>query len=88
MIRYGILLHGLADGRASEHDGRWLAYYDPTKNGMHGEIRSTADPAHALGFADSTDALDLWRRAHGLRPDRRPNRPLTAFTVSIEPLPE
>jgi len=87
-MKYGLFIHGLAIPKRSEHDGRWVSSYDPTKNGVHGEIYSTADPAHALKFDSQEAALKAWRAEHGLRPDGRPNRPLTAFTVSVEPLPE
>lgn len=32
----------------------------------------------------AAEALAVWQEAHGLRPDGKPNRPLTAFTVSLD----
>lgn len=86
-MMYGIKIHGTPIGIATAHDGRWLSFYDATR-GPHGRIESTSDPAKALRFADQEDAMVLWRKSNGLRPDGRPNRPLTAFTISIEPLPD
>lgn len=87
-MSYGIKIHSGAFGGPSQHDGRWLRFYDPTRNGVHGRIESTDNPAEAKQFPDIGAALREYRREYGTRPDRRPNRPLTAYTVSIDPLPE
>jgi len=86
-MKYGIFLHGLAVGIPTDVDGKWLSYYDPTKRGFRGEIRATDDAAKALAFDSFEDAAMCWRQASGTRPDGRPNRPLTAYSVEIKPLP-
>lgn len=67
-------------------EGAWLAEYDPDTD----RIRWTTDPAQAMTFAGGAEALACYRQQSltvPLRPDGRPNRPLTAYTVSIERLP-
>jgi hypothetical protein len=70
-------------------DHRYLTFYDPA--GAHGTIKSSADIADALVFDDAAAALTCWRQVsptHPTRPDGKPNRPLTAFTVEIVKVPE
>jgi len=86
-MKYGIRLVSLSDGSKTEVDGHWLKFYNPAAHGGQGEILTTADPARALAFNDAAVALTVWRQSVGTRADGKPNRPLTAFTVSIEPLP-
>lgn len=87
MKEYGILMHSTPIGIATEHDGRWLKEYDPTA-GKHGRIVSTSDAKEAKRFASHADGWEEYRRSHGFRTtDGKPNRPLTAWSISIEPLP-
>lgn len=79
-------------------DGQWLKRYDPDRPGvdprgqpMTALVEATANPAEALRFDDAKAAMELWRMVaappHHMRPDGKPNRPLTAFTIVIERLP-
>ena len=46
----------------------------------------TKDRDQAMRFANAAEALALWKTqsaAAPLRPDRRPNRPMTALSVEI-----
>lgn len=77
-----------AAGIPSPFDGQYVAAYDPTwhrPDGSYdgGMLRVTPDPAEALQFESVVDALAVWRRQYGTRPDGKPNRPLTAFTVEM-----
>jgi hypothetical protein len=81
---------GLCDGTPTAFDGKYLVDYDPTRPGVDPEghemiahIEVTADPAQAREFRDAREALECWRRSHGMRQDGMPNRPLTAFTVEV-----
>ena len=72
-------------------DGQYLMEYDPARPGVDPEGRkmiahvvTTPDPEKALVFPSMDEALETWRRSHGTREDCRPNRPLTAFTVTFE----
>lgn len=58
----------------------WVASYDPAV-GLS-SLTCTTDPDAAW----TGDALALWRSvcsSDPVRPDGRPNRPLTAFTVEV-----
>jgi hypothetical protein len=82
-----IQLIELADGRPSLLAGQFLMAADVDR-----EIEQwTGDIASALQFTDVGDALEFWRqpsRARPVRPDGRPNRPLTAYTVALVPVKE
>ena len=83
----------LAGGGAHEATGQYVRSYDPeyhlpTGEYDGGDLRTTADPAQAQQFRTAQDAIELWKsgptcRCHGTRPDGKPNRPLTAFTVEV-----
>lgn len=72
----------LADGSPGPA-GQFLSRYDPKT----GESVWTVKRCDALQFTDIHDALSLWKSVHEkepIRPDGKPNRPLTAFSVTIE----
>jgi hypothetical protein len=78
----------LADGRATPHDGEYLV--DDTIEGLVAHLVTTPHVAKARGFSSSTEALEHWRRqsvVYPLRPDGKPNRPLTAYTVEVTHVP-
>jgi hypothetical protein len=86
---YVILLVGLANGQPSEFDGQYVVEYDPTyvEPGVPyygGKLVTTPDLAKAKRFTDAIEATKLWRASYGTRPDGKPNRPLTAYTVEIK----
>lgn len=69
--------------------GGWLKSYADTPDGR-GCVEWTDDPKKARGFETRFDAMEFWRtpsKTVPKRPDGKPNRPLTAFTVSVEELP-
>ena len=66
----------------------YLAAFDIDANEGRGEVWVTRQPEHAMIFASAQETLTTWRRhskIRPLRPDNRPNRPLTAYTIEIEP---
>ena len=68
---------------ATWQPGGYVAAYDP-ELGMSSLV-VTGDRDQAL-WLDSGEALTMWRSSPSsdpIRPDGRPNRPLTAFTVAI-----
>lgn len=72
-------------GDPDKHDGRYVSAYNPHL-GRHGDIKTVPDIADALHFEDTAEALAFSRqvnRTHPMRPDGKPNRPLTAFTVEV-----
>jgi hypothetical protein len=51
-----------------------------------GTIRLTRDRARAMRFANNGEAMTAWNmvsNARPLRPDGKPNKPLTALTVEV-----
>lgn len=73
----------------------WLSEYDPDAHAPGrpfptGEVGGTGDPAAAMKFETPSEAWELWRQpssAVPTRPDGKPNRPLSAFTIAVEPPP-
>jgi hypothetical protein len=68
--------------------GQYLEWYNPDADETGDLGGWTADRARAKTFETFEDAMDEWMRVRqvngGLRPDGHPNRPLTAFSVTIE----
>lgn len=66
---------------------QYLSLYDPEGLGGKGLIRMTPERAKAVRFRDLEHAMSAWRmtsRTRPLRPDGKPNRPLTAYSVTFE----
>lgn len=66
-------------------EGHFLAAFDATT----GKSTWTRDRYQAIHFSSAIEALKMYRTVHAtdpIRPDGKPNRPLTAFTVSISML--
>lgn len=95
---YGMRLVGIAGiplhGGDQIPAGKWVKSYDPEANDGMGDIVWTDDPADALAFESPVAALRCYRLVPINRPTRvgpygdgKTNRPLTAFTVSIEEIP-
>ena len=79
------LLH-LVTGPATEFDGQYVVDYDPTPLDNGDVLLSTsAEAAGARHFESVGEALEFWRQesTKGPRPDGKPDRPLTAYTVEI-----
>src|SRR5882672_5929531 len=79
---------GPAFGGPSTLDGLYVASYDPDARDGHGAVTGTADRTQALHFETPADAFTFWRQpstVRPLRPDGRPNKPLTAFHIEIMP---
>ena len=86
---------GLVVGGETPFDGQFLVEYDPDRAGvapdgspMLAHILTTPAIGAAKYWPLGGEALEEWRRASKrwpTRPDGRPNRPLTAFTVEIAP---
>jgi hypothetical protein len=74
-----IFVGHLVDGRRTEHTGRFVKRYEG------GVLETTADIAEAITFENKALAIEFTMRAYGVRPDRRPNRPITAYNLTIGP---
>jgi hypothetical protein len=97
MTRYGIRLISTAgriiSGRTTDEDirNRWIAEADVDAYDGRGWVVGTRDPELALSWPDKQQAIEFYMtdsKVRPLRADGLPNRPLTAFNVVIEPLPE
>lgn len=78
----GIQMHGPSP------EGLLLKSYDPEGHHGLGDADWTADLTEAMRFPDHKAAAECWRqvpRNRPYRPDGKPNRPLTAYHVTIEP---
>jgi hypothetical protein len=79
-----------ANGMPCPHAGQWLSRADFEAHNGQGHMTFTDNPRRAMKFADAAAALSYWQtpsRKWPLRPDGKPNRPLTALTVEIEDAP-
>jgi len=88
-MAYVIRIISKADETPSECDGQWVMSYDahvgPQNDGLiSGYLITTPELRRAKKFATQQEALECYGQQNGLRPDGKPNRPMTAFTVCIE----
>ena len=70
--------------------GLYIRAFDAEYADGIGCVWSTGDKTKAKTFRSALDAMEFWSATSMVRPlrdDGKPNRPLTAFTVSIEALP-
>jgi hypothetical protein len=84
-----IRIVGDALGRSTPFDGKYIKSFDPDAHDGRGAVTATAEPTDALQFASTIEALALWKqpsKVHPLRSDGKPNRPLTAYSVELEPV--
>lgn len=68
-------------------DGPYLEWSDPDAKDGFGDDRWTNDLARAKRFATFSDAAECWKAQSKVRPirdDGKPNRPMTAYSVSIK----
>jgi len=87
-LRYGLFM--FVNRATGEEVNRWVMSYDVNAYQGIGVVTFTADPRRALAFVHAAEALRAWRTRSTVRPNRpdgKPNRPLTAFTTEIRPIP-
>ena len=91
MPNYVILIHGLVSGQSTPYDETYLKRFDfAGAPGGEANLHTVATPQEAAQFPDLEAARQEWMKVDPRQPrrpyDGRPNRPLTAFSVSIEPV--
>jgi len=67
--------------------GKYLEWSDPDADGGNGAERWTGDVSKAMRFDTFEAAHACWTaqsKKFPTRPDGRPNRPMTAYSVAIE----
>lgn len=75
--------------KEKEPVGLFLKSYDPNAHQGRGFAEWTSDKSEAMQFERPEYAMRFWRQTSTVMPrraDGQPNRPLTAFTVIVEPL--
>jgi hypothetical protein len=71
--------------------GKYLEWSDPDARDGRGDDRWTDDLAKAKKFATFMDAMECWKAQSTVvpfRPDGKPNRPMTAYSVTPEKIDE
>jgi hypothetical protein len=84
-MKYVIQLIELTNGASDPDQGMYVMSYEPAAFAGRGDVRTTPDKGRARRFTDAVAAAEYWRQSAGIRPDGKPNRPLTAWTVEIIP---
>jgi hypothetical protein len=90
-----IQIVNLINGGRTAFDGQYVVSYDASRDGVEPSsgrpmlchLVATPNLDDAARFT-SGEAFELWRSVdtrNPVRPDGRPNRPFTAFTVEIGP---
>lgn len=82
-----IVLKLFSFNEADSLAGQYLESADVDADNGYGSLELTSDLEKAMKFPSTLDALQFWRRQSSvrpLRPDGKPNRPLTAFHAMIE----
>ena len=70
--------------------GDYLEWSDPNAKFGMGDEQWTTDLAKAKRFPTFTAAMECWKAQSTLapmRPDGKPNRPLTAWSVTVQEVP-
>src|SRR5215471_10616129 len=82
---------GAASNFTTPHVGKFVSYFDPDAMDGRGEVRFTDNPRQAIRFTDQAAALRFYQTVSNvrpLRPDGKPNKPLTSYHMGIEPIDE
>jgi len=83
-----------ATGESSRVDGEYVCDYEPASMDEHGIYRkdgtlvTSSDIRCAKKFETTAEAFLYYAKSNGVRPDGKPNRPLTAWHVEIAPTKE
>lgn len=89
-MRYRIFVYRAENGSQPDINA-WVETFDANARGGRGFVGFTRIPNKALDFQDVKAALTFYRQVSTVQPTRddgQPNRPLTAYTVTIEPVGE
>lgn len=78
---------GFANGVHCPVAGQWLKSFDHEAHNGLGDGVFTAEPSRAMRFDSFAEALEFWKKVplcNPMRPDGKPNRPLSATTVTFD----
>jgi hypothetical protein len=85
-MEHVIKLLGAASGHPTNLEGQYLKSYDPEAFDGRGDVVATPLKEYAMRFDSFSQAHAFWNqqsKTRPLRPDGKPNKPLTAFTIEI-----
>lgn len=91
-MSYLMRLVGLSNGQPHPYDGQYVVEYDPNGPADQPDVCTltvTSDKSQARQFDSAWDAREYMMQPDPRRPDRgdgKPSRPLTAFSVAMEPV--
>jgi hypothetical protein len=78
-----------ATGQATDFDGTYIKSFDVEAHDGRGELKCSPFIKDAKQFPDRVTAHEFWRQQSNvtpIRPDGKPNRPLTYFNVELVPM--
>ena len=87
---YVIRAMGFANGVHCPHLNEYLVSFDHEAHDGRGFGTFSPRLSRAMVFDTRVEAMQFWQKQSTtmpLRPDGEPNRPLTALSISVEPLP-
>lgn len=90
-MKYTIRVVDNAKGVSDQNKGAYVTSYNPDAHNGRGFAEFTRDIRKARKFDKREEAFLYWQqqsRVMPLRPDGKPNKPLTCYTVEIAPYPE
>lgn len=85
-----IKIMGMPDGRITPYDGMYVMECNFEAGFGTLAVNVTSDARQAKTFDTFEQAAEYWRtqsKTQPIRPDGKPNRPLTGVTVEIENAP-
>jgi len=89
MTKYVMVALGFANGRFCPHEGQYLRSFDHEHDNGMGWGEFTSNIARAKKFDTREELFEFWTKVpkcRPIRPDGQPNRPLTALSVTVEPI--
>jgi hypothetical protein len=90
-VKYLMVALGFANGVPCPHAGQYLLSFDHEHDDGLGWGEFTKNRAKAKRFDTREELFEFWTRVpkcRPLRPDGQPNRPMTALSVTTEPVDE
>jgi hypothetical protein len=87
MKRCRIKIVSFANGKPCNEAGSYIKNFDAEAYPARGSVLLTWSPDEARLFRDQQQAYEFWQtqsKHEPIRPDGRPNRPLTAYNVTVE----
>lgn len=87
-----VVLDGhFSNGHQVEEEKTYVASYDLDYGRGMGKVETTTDPTQAMWWPYSLDVFKAWKQVspkYPIRADGKPNRPLSALTITVDTLDE